>query len=185
MVRIEVQQVENNNNRQPPTTTFVRRSSTPLIKTICVNCGNNSNQKEISQSSSSFFKWEQKLGRPIIYQVIKSTDNSIYTPIGHEIPSWNNRRRESGETRGRFQERNKFHNLWSGADLFLDPAIMGIKRGAGQLPLAPQQQQVGHSHNGLEFIKNFLRHRQCSFIEAHMKDTAQHQQQRRVIYGGH
>ena len=64
---------------------------------------------------------------------------------------------------------------------FLDPAVIGVKRSgvsprgaAAEFKKAEDQQQ-----SGIDFIKTFhliiLRHRQCSFIEAHMiKSHAAH-----------
>lgn len=175
-------------------TTFACRSSTPLIKTICVNCGDRDYKAmtkdpgwmELFLSSKSFFKWEKKLSHPIRYQVrTKSVDShhqqSIYTPITGE----HTQPRKSGQPPVKTQE-----NV---TELFLDPAVMGIKRAAGSqhhpsLYHPPQGYSKSNQTPGVEFIKNFQfvflgHHRQCSFIEAHMLDKAQ--QRRHAVYGGH
>lgn len=164
MVKIQVPE----DHQELTTTTFVRRSSTPLIKSMCVNCQTDhlptANQMTIK---SSFLKWEKRLALPILYQRTSSVDHSIYTPMG--------------QTREKFPlQQNNFVNSWSG-DLFLDPAVMGIKRGSAKPPPPPQLTFT----TGVDFIKNFhlifQRHRQCSFIEAHMmRDSAQRRQQRLV-----
>lgn len=174
MVQIEVQE----DYKPTPTTTkaFARRSSTPLITTICGDCVEDTNPL----IPSSFCKWKQKLGRPILYQVLKCLDQSIYTPIEqHRIAGEkprNNQLRE--DILEKIMVAKKMRLIWSG-DVFLDPAVMGIKRAADAVT-SPHG-----GHNGLEFIRNFnsiyLRPRQCSYIEAKLKDIAQ-QQQRHLRY---
>lgn len=185
MVRIANQDIDDQNDRQSTTTrVFVARSSTPLVKTMCTNCiaeykGTSVlNGDPAAVGSQSFYKWEKKLQRPINYQVDKAKDYSIFytVPVGFK-----DHRRSGKEAKVK-----KFPNPLCGP-LFQDPAIMGIKRGAGgdhyaeyydQPPPATRAHAI--ARNGIEFIKNFkliFRHRQCSNIEANLKDTAQQRHQ--------
>lgn len=155
------------------TTTFVRRASTPLIKNMI------SLEESIRAIGDvrnvSFFKWSKKLAQPIRYQVTKAHNQSVYTaiyPLEDNKCQWNNRGWQKNE------KIIKGNNFWHCGDLlFLDPAIMGIKRRVDLVP-------PSHCVDGVDFIRYFqlifLRHRQCSVIEAHML-----QQGLTALHGGH
>lgn len=193
MVRISVE-----DRHQISSATFVHRSSTPLINSVCENCrggeGGVYGQKDHNQRPpiDSFFQWENKLSLPICYRVTFADDQqqSIYTPVQKEQrrrkqpsptaiidpqPAWINRRGENHE-----KSQKKIRQKWwltTDANLFLDPAVMGIKRQGQQLPIQPPKDADAQTNNGIEFIREFfLRRRQCSFIEARLKDKAQQQQ---------
>lgn len=192
MVRISVE-----DRHQLSRATFVHRSSTPLISSVCENCrgGGESGRKDHNQKTriNSFFQWEKKLSSPICYRVDSDDQQqSIYRPVQKQQKrrkdppaitnptpppsSWINRQRDVPE-KSREKLQKKMKNLphlllTTDESLFLDPAVMGIKRqGQGQQLQPPPR--GAETNNGIEFIREFfLRQRHCSFIEARLRDNA-------------